>query len=463
MQAITPLGINIGNEPVGHILVVDDDRNHCKVLRGLLESTGLHSLVAHSVDTALPIIDKQDLALIITDLKMPGKSGIDLLTLSQERKPYVPVILMTAYGTIEAAIEAVRKGAYDFITKPFDENELLNVVKKALLESQKNKELISAYFEKEQYSLPDIIGSTPAMQHIFKTVHKIAPTDSTVLVTGETGVGKELIAKAIHASSHRRNNTFVKINCTAIPENLLESELFGYERGAFTGAITSKPGRFEIAHKGTVFLDEIGEIPLHLQTKLLNVLQDRAFERLGGVKTIRVDIRIIAAANIDLQVAVQSGKFRSDLFYRLNVVPIHIPPLRERKDDLIPLIHYLLSKFTGKYNKKKRDISPQALAAFTNYNWPGNIRELENVLERMVVMSENDTLDIEQVPIEIKGELTSREPATFKENLDSVSRITEKKMIIDALNKTNQNRTKAAHLLGISRRTLQNKIKEYSI
>jgi two-component system response regulator AtoC len=447
---------------MAHILVVDDDRNHCKVLKGLLETKGLQTLVAYSVDTAIPIIETKDLDLIITDFKMPGKSGMDLLSLSQERKPSVPVILITAYGTIEAAIEALKKGAYDFITKPFDENELLNVIKKALLESRKNKELISAYFEKEQYFLPDIIGNTPAMQNIFKTVHKIAPTDSTVLVTGETGVGKELIAKAIHSSSHRRDNTFIKVNCTAIPETLLESELFGYERGAFTGAITSKPGRFEIANKGTVFLDEIGEIPLHLQTKLLNVLQDRAFERLGGVKTIRVDIRIIAATNIDLQAAVQSGKFRSDLFYRFNVVPIQIPPLRERKDDLIPLTQYLLNKFTGKY-KKKRDISPEVLAAFTNYSWPGNIRELENVLERMIVMSENDTLDIDQVPLEIKGEVTSHEPSTFKEKMNSISRVTEKKMIIDALNKTNQNRTKAAHLLGISRRTLQNKIKEFGL
>jgi two-component system response regulator AtoC len=448
---------------VANILVVDDDKNHCKVLKGILERIGLQSLVAYSADTAMPIIEKKDLDLIITDLKMPGKSGMDLLILSQERKPSVPVILMTGYGTIEAAIEALKKGAYDFITKPFDEIELMNVIKKALLESRKNKELVSAYFDKEQYFLPDIIGSTPAMQHIFKTVHKIAPTDSTVLVTGETGVGKELIAKAIHSSSKRRDNMFVKVNCSAIPETLLESELFGYERGAFTGAITSKPGRFEIANKGTVFIDEIGEIPLHLQTKLLNVLQDRAFERLGGVKTIRVDIRIIAATNIDLQAAVRSGKFRSDLFYRFNVVPIQIPPLRERKDDLMPLIQYLLNKFTGKYNKKKRDISPEALAVFMNYNWPGNIRELENALERMVVMSENDTLDIDQVPLEIKGEVTSREPSTFKEKMNSVSRITEKKMIIDALNKTNQNRTKAAHLLGISRRTLQNKIKEYGL
>jgi len=448
---------------VTHILVVDDDRNHCKVLKGLLESTGYQALVAYSADAAMPIIDQKDLDLIITDLKMPGKSGMDLLTLCRERRPSVPVILITAYGTIELAIQALKKGAYDFITKPFDENELLNVIKKATLESRKNRELISAYFEKEQHFLPDIIGSTPAMQQVFETIQKIAPTDSTVLITGETGVGKELVAKAIHSASHRRNNTFVKINCTAIPETLLESELFGYERGAFTGAVTSKPGRFEIAHKGTVFLDEIGEMPLHLQAKLLNVLQDRAFERLGGMKTIKVDLRIIAATNVDLRNAVRSGKFRSDLFYRFNVVPIHIPPLRERKEDLLPLIQYLLNKFAGKYKKKKLDISPEALASFTNYSWPGNVRELENVLERIVVMSEQDSIDIDQVPLEIKGEVTSCEFSTFKEQMHSVSIVTEKKMIIDALNKTHQNRTKAAELLGISRRTLQNKIKEYGL
>ena len=350
----------------------------------------------------MAIIDRQDLDLIITDLKMPGKSGMDLLTLTQGRKPAVPVIMITAYGNIESAVAAIKKGAYDFITKPFDENELLNVIKKALSESRKNKELISAYFEKESYFLPDIIGNTSAIQQVLKIVRKIAPTDSTVLITGETGVGKELIAKAIHSSSHRRNDTFVKVNCAAIPETLLESELFGYERGAFTGAVTSKPGRFEIAHKGTAFLDEIGEIPFHLQAKLLNVLQDRAFERLGGVKTIKVDLRIIAATNIDLQNAVQSGKFRSDLFYRLNVVPIHIPPLRERKDDLILLVDYSFKKFTTKY-KKIIHILPEVIAAFSNYDWPGNIRELENVLERMVVMSETDKLSLDQLPAGDQG------------------------------------------------------------
>jgi two-component system response regulator AtoC len=447
---------------VATILIVDDDRNLCKVLKGLLEKAGSDVLTAYDVDKALPIIARQDLDLIITDLKMPGKSGMDLLTLSQERKPSVPVILITAYGSIELAVASMKEGAYDFITKPFDEDELLNVIRKALSESHKNRELISAYFDKESHFLPDIIGNTPAIQQVLQTVQKIAPTDSTVFITGETGVGKELIAKAIHSASNRRSQSFIKVNCAAIPENLIESELFGYERGAFTGAVTSKPGRFEIAHKGTIFLDEIGEIPLHLQAKLLNVLQDRAFERLGGVKTIKVDIRIIAATNIDLQNAVRSGKFRSDLFYRLNVVPITISPLRERKDDLIPLVGYFLKKFTTKYQKIIH-ILPEVIAAFSDYDWPGNIRELENVMERMVVMSETDKLVLDHLPAEIRGTKTQVEASTFKEKIDSISRVTEKQMIIDALNKTDQNRTKAAQLLGISRRTLQNKIKEYGL
>jgi two-component system response regulator AtoC len=444
------------------ILIVDDDRNTCKVLRGLLENEGFNVLTSHDADTALPIIEKQDLDVIVTDLKMPGKSGMDLITLSQERRPSVPVIMITAYGNIEAAVTAMKKGAYDFITKPFDEDELMNVIEKALSESKKNRELISNYFEKESQFLPDIIGKTQAIQQILQAVQKVAPTDSTVLITGETGVGKELIAKAIHLASNRRKYPFVKVNCTAIPENLLESELFGYEKGAFTGAVTTKPGRFEIAHQGTIFLDEIGEMPLHLQGKLLNALQDKAFERVGGVKTIRVDARIIAATNIDLHAALQSGKFRTDLFFRLNVVPIHIAPLRERKDDLVSLVEYLLKKFTTKYRKVVR-VSPEVIAALTNYDWPGNIRELENVIERMVVMSESDIISLEQVPSEVLGKVPIIEPTTLKEKIGTISHVTEKQMIIDALNKTTQNRTKAAKLLGISRRTLQNKIKEYGI
>jgi len=444
------------------ILIVDDDQNVRRVLRDLLDKEGFNVSTAPDVDQALPFIDAQDLELILTDLKMPGKSGMDLLTLCHERRPAVPVIMISAFGSVEAAVTAMKKGAYDFITKPFDENELMNVIEKAISESEMNKELLSTYFDKET-QVPQIIGRTPAIQQVFQTIKKIAPTDSTVLITGETGVGKELVAREIHSGSQRRDHPFVKVNCAAIPESLLESDLFGHEKGAFTGAVTAKPGRFEIAHKGTILLDEIGEMPLHLQAKLLGVIQDKSFDRVGGVKTIKVDIRIIAATNQDLQTATQAGKFRSDLFYRLNVVPIHIPPLRERKDDLIPLVGYFLKKFTGKYSKKINNVSPEVMATFSNYDWPGNIRELENVLERMVLMAETDTLTPDQLPAEIRGAVSTVEAPTLKEKLETVSQMTEKQMIIDALNKTNQNRTKAAEILGISRRTLQNKIKEYGL
>jgi len=445
------------------ILIVDDDRNLCRILKGQLEKAGFNALVTHDVDSALPVIREKDLDLIITDLKMPGKSGMDLLPLSREQKPATPIIMITAYGNIESAVAAIKQGAYDFITKPFEEDELLNVIKKALTESQKNRELLSAYFDHEAHFVPGFIGKTPAIHQILQTVQKIAPTDSTVLITGETGVGKEIIARALHIASRRRNHPFVKVNCAAIPENLLESELFGYEKGAFTGATTSKPGRFEIAHLGTLFLDEIGEIPVHLQAKLLTVLQDKAFERVGGVKTTKVDLRIVAATNMDLQAAVQSGKFRSDLFYRLNVVPIHIPALRERKDDLIPLVDYILKKFAAKYQKRITDVSVDVMAALSSYDWPGNIRELENVLERMVLMCETETLGPNQLPPEIKGSESASLTSSLKEKIDDLSRVTEKQMIIDTLNKTDQNRTKTAKLLGISRRTLQNKIKEYGL
>lgn len=442
------------------ILIVDDDQNIRKVLKDLLEKEGFHTLTAHDVDTAIPIIEKQDLDLIITDLKMPGKSGMDLITFCQEGKPAIPIIMITAFGNIEAAVIAIKKGAYDFITKPFDENELLNVIEKAISESEMNKELISDYFDKAG-PFTEIIGRTPTIQQILQTVQKIAPTDSTVLITGETGVGKEIIARAIHLTSHRRSHPFVKVNCAAIPETLLESELFGYEKGAFTGAVTNKPGRFEIAHQGTIFLDEIGDMPLHLQAKLLGVIQDKAFERVGGVKTIKLDIRIISATNQDLQSAIQSSKFRSDLFYRLNVVPIYVPSLRERKEDLIPLVDYFLKKFAAKYQKKIANISPEVMATFGSYDWPGNIRELENVLERMILMSETPTLSVDHLPGEIRRVMPTILTSTLKEKVETISQMTEKQMIMDALTKTNQNRTKAAKLLGISRRTLQNKIKEY--
>jgi len=445
------------------ILVVDDDSNVCKILKGLLEHAGYAVLTAYDADRALAIIDERTVDLVVTDLKMPGTSGMDLLTLCHEKKAAVPVIVMTAYGTIEAAVASMRKGAYDFITKPFDETELLTVIQKALAESRKNQELITAYFDKDQDFSLQFIGRTAAIQKILQTIQKIAPTDVTVLIWGETGVGKELVARQIHMSSHRRDHPFIKVNCAAIPETLLESDLFGHEKGAFTGAVSSKPGRFELAHQGTMFLDEIGDMPLHLQPKLLAVLQDKSFERVGGVKTIKVEIRIVAATNRDLSAAVQVGTFRSDLFYRLNVVPIYIPPIRDRKEDLIPLVHHFVTKFATKYQRTTTHVAPEVMAVFSSYDWPGNIRELENVLERMMVMSEDDILGLDLVPIEIRGTTLPPGPPGLKEKLESISSITEKQMIIDALNKTNQNRTQAAQLLGISRRTLQNKIKEYGL
>ena len=452
-----------GSGTMATTLIVDDDPNIRKVLRGLLEREGFQVFVAANVDEALSFMAGQDLDVMITDLKMPGKSGMDLITLGRERKPGTPIIMITAYGNIEAAVAAMKQGAYDFITKPFDETELMIVIKKALSESRKNRELVSAYFDKTGYTLPDVIGTSPFIQQVLQTVRKVAPSEYTVLITGETGVGKELIARALHLASPRRECPFVKVNCAALPDTLLESELFGYEKGAFTGATTSKPGRFELADSGTIFLDEIGDMPLQLQAKLLNVLQDKAFEKVGGVKTIKVNVRIISATNQDLQSAVRSGKFRSDLFYRLNVVPVFVSPLRERREDLIPLTDYFIKKFSARHQKRGTHISPEVMASFSNYDWPGNIRELENVLERMIILTETDTIGIDQLPAEIRGTLSQVSATTLKEKIGSISHMTEKQMIVDALSKADQNRTRAAKLLGISRRTLQNKIKEYGL
>jgi two-component system response regulator AtoC len=452
-----------GSKSMGRILVVDDDHNHLKVLKGLIEKKGTGVITATDFDSALSFIGTQALNVIITDLKMPGKSGMDLLTYCRERNPAVPVIMITGHGDIDTAVAAMKLGAYDFITKPIDEHELVNAVQKALAESEKNRELVSAYFDRESGSLPEVIGKAPEVEQILQTVRKIASSDSTVLISGETGVGKELVAKTIHMTSGRRDKPFVKINCAAIPETLVESELFGYERGAFTGAMTSKPGRFELAHEGTIFLDEIGDMPLQLQSRLLSVLQDKSFERVGGVKTIKVDVRILAATNRDLQADVQAGKFRADLFYRLNVVPIRVPPLRERKDDTIPLLDHFLKKFAARHGKQVHKIGPEASAALLRHDWPGNIRELENAVERMVLMSDGDVIGLDQVPQEIRGATSVNTSDTLKVKIAHLSSASEKQMIADALNKTHQNRTKAAEMLGISRRTLHNKIKEYGL
>ncbi|UCG39766.1 MAG: sigma-54-dependent Fis family transcriptional regulator [bacterium] len=445
------------------ILVVDDHANVRVVLQDMLEREGYAVVTAGSFDEAVPAVEGDDLRVIITDLKMPGRSGMDLLSYCRERRPEVPVVMITGHGNVEAAVTAIKGGAFDFISKPVDEAELLNVISMALTESEQNRDIVSDFFHREEEFDTRFIGSTRAVEEIFRTVSKIAPTDSTVLITGETGVGKELVARAIHLGSGRREAPFIKVHCAAVPENLVESELFGHEKGAFTGAVSSKPGRFEIADGGTLFLDEVGEIPGPVQVKLLTFLQDRAFERVGGVRTIRVDTRIVEATNRDLQAMVKSGDFRADLYFRLHVIPIAIPPLRERRDDIPSQADHFMKRFASRYGKKIRAIPPGIMAAFLAYDWPGNTRELENVIERLVLLSEKGELSLQDLPVEVRGVARAGHDADFRDRVDNVARSAEKRLITKALEQTGQNRTRAAEILGISRRTLQKKIKEYGL
>jgi two-component system, NtrC family, response regulator AtoC len=444
------------------ILVVDDDRNLLRILSDILEDIRVDIRTASNVESALAALKSEDFDLIITDLKMAGRSGMEVLASSLQKNPAVPVIMISAFGSIEAAVDAMKQGAYDFITKPFDPDELLQVVKKARCESAKNKELLSPYFDSPRSFAPEIIGRTSAIKEVLRTVQKVASTDSSVLISGETGVGKELVARALHLASLRRERPFVKVNCAAIPDPLLESDLFGHEKGAFTGAISTKPGRFELANGGTIFLDEIGELPLNLQAKLLTFIQDKAFERVGGVKTIRVDTRIVAATNKDLAEACRNGAFRPDLFYRLNVVPVLVPPLRERREDIAPLAEYFKTRLEMKY-QRAMGIPEEVLRSFLAYDWPGNIRELENVVERMFVLSEGAALNTDWLPLEMRSGTASTTSSTLRSCAEAAARGTEKEMIVRALNTNNQNRTRAAKMLGISRRTLQNKINEFDL
>jgi DNA-binding NtrC family response regulator len=446
------------------ILVVDDDPNLCAVLQGLLVRAGFSSITASDVDQAEAILNREKLSSVITDLQMPGRSGMELISLCRRKRPGMPVIMITAHGEVQNAVAAMRAGAYDFITKPFDETELLNVVRKALGEEAGNRELVSSFFEDSDEPFPGFVGASPAIKEIVRTIRRVGPTDSSVLITGETGVGKELLARALHMTSRRSRKPFVKVNCAAIPETLVESELFGHEKGAFTGAVVSKPGRFELADGGTLFLDEIGDVPLHVQVKLLTALQDRAFERVGGISTITVDLRIVAATNRDLPSDIEEGRFRSDLFFRLNVVPIHVPPLRERIEDMDLQAKYFLGRFAAKFDRPGMSLSPEVMVAFAAYRWPGNVRELENVVERMVVLSETDLLGPEHLPPEIKppGQPLPDRGALL-ETVEGLSTVTEKQMIADALEKTGGNRTRAAELLGVSRRTIQKKIIKYGL
>jgi two-component system response regulator AtoC len=479
------------NPSKGRILVVDDEKNITFVIRAMLEKSGYEALVFNDSAEAIQGIDEsvgaEDLDAVVTDLYMPGPGGMDILEHCKREHPQLPVVIITAFGTVEAAVSALKLGAFDFITKPFEQADLLSVVQKAVAtHQQRQKEPILLTTESTENGAStstskglfssSIVGSSSQMHEVFKVIAKIAASPSTVLVYGESGTGKELVAFEIHRNSLRATRPFIKINCAAIPATLIESELFGYEKGAFTGAVGSKPGRFDLAHEGTLFLDEVAEMPLEMQVKLLRVLQEQEFERVGGVSTTKVDVRIITATNKNLEEEVKAGRFREDLFYRLNVVPIHLPPLRDRREDIDQLVRFFLAQFNHKLKKNITGITPEAMLALRSFSWPGNIRQLENVLERMVLMTDDSILRVCDLPVELAaavgavpeqtgadGEECGTGSLNFKELVKKQTQTVERDLIEKALEETGGNVTRAAERLGLSRKGLQLKIKELGL
>ncbi|MDD5475671.1 MAG: sigma-54 dependent transcriptional regulator [Syntrophales bacterium] len=450
------------------ILVVDDEKNMRLVLAAMLRREGHTVLTAADGIEAQDIIRKNDVTVVVSDLKMPRLDGFGLLEWVADEDPSLPVIIITAHGTIANAVEAVKKGAFDYITKPFDQEDLKNVIGKAV--STKKLTDHELVIPLDDMGRREIIGTSAPMRKLYETIRTVAPTTATVLVKGETGTGKELVARAIHDGSPRRDNPFIKINCAAIPENLLESELFGYEKGAFTGATHKKIGRFEKAHGGTIFLDEIGDLPRDMQAKLLRVIQDQEFERVGGLRTVKVDVRIVAASNRDLRKDVSDGTFREDLYYRINVVPMELPPLRERKDDISPLVSFFLGKFNRKLGRSVESIDREVIDCFAKYQWPGNIRELENLLERLVLLVQGDRIRLEDLPDEIllcreadNGKKPVGESWNFKEILREKTESMEREMIENILRACEGNVTRAARRLGLSRKALQLKMIKYGL
>jgi len=459
------------------ILVVDDEPNLRRVLTAQLERDGYDVHTAEDGAQALVVLGDHHIDLVITDLRMPKLDGMQLLRKVSALEDPMPVVMITAHGTVDTAVEALKTGAFDYITKPFDQDDVRTIVRKAL----RTQDLSQTEASRPMAAAPDggygIIGTSQGLRDLFTLLDRVADTPTTVLVTGESGTGKELVARALHENSSRRDKAFIKVNCAAIPRDLMESELFGHERGAFTGAVGSKPGRFELASGGTLFLDEIGSIPVEMQVKLLRALQESEFERVGGVKTIRVDVRLVAATNSDLKKEIAAGTFREDLYYRLNVVPIRLPALRERSEDIPLLVDHFVKKFDARLNKHVSEIDPAALAVLSSYAWPGNIRELENVIERAVLFCDGSVLRPSDLPPEL-GEKepgapatpTARDPAPapspndgLKEQVKAAMNRLETELIVKALEQTGGNVTHAARLLKISRKGLQLKMKELGL
>jgi nitrogen regulation protein NR(I) len=450
------------------ILIVDDELNMRLVLQAMLKKEGYEIAAASDGLEALKMMKTAPFDVVVTDLKMPNLDGLGLLDRMIREYPSVPVIIITAHGTVATAVDALKKGAFDYISKPFEQEDLKNVIEKAIRTRRLNED--ETLLDPDDIDRSGIIGAGPGMAEIFETIKRVAPTTTTVLITGETGTGKELIAHAIHRNSPRRNNPFIKINCAAIPENLMESELFGYEKGAFTGAVTKKQGRFELAHKGTLFLDEIGELPKDMQVKLLRVIQDHSFERVGGLQTIKVDVRLVTATNRNLLQDVRDGHFREDLFYRLNVIPMHLPPLREREEDIPALTDYFIEKFNKKLDRALKGMDDCVRNIFIQYVWPGNIRELENLVERVVLMARTETVTFADLPSELKTAVEAdlsvpsgslQKP--FKDFVKTHMEDIEKRMLLTTLDECGHNVTRAAQQLGLSRKGLQLKMMKYKL
>jgi len=449
------------------VLVIEDDEPQLISLTGFLEHLGFDVISTISSVEGIKIASEQPIDLVLTDYKMPEKNGMDVLREVKKINPEIGVIVMTAYGDIETAVSVMKENAVDYLTKPIlDLDNLELIIKKALERKRlvsENRELREKLHDK--YRFDEIIYVSPEMEGVLNIAGRSANSKASILIYGESGTGKELVAKAIHYTSPRKDAPLVSVNCAALNENLLESELFGHEKGAFTGSDKQRKGRFEQADNGTIFLDEVGEIPLTIQVKLLRVIQEREFERVGGNQTIRVDVRVITATNKNLEKMVSDGTFRQDLFYRLNVISISIPPLRERRSDIPPLVSYFVSKFASENNKEIESISKEAMDVLLKYNYPGNVRELENVIQRAVVMTRGKILTTDDLPIYMKSNKSEDVLTTEKgrRSLDEIVEELERKLISEALEQTLGNQSKAAESLGISERNLRYKLKKYGM
>ncbi len=448
------------------VLIVDDDESMRFFLKEAMVKRGYEPTVVGDAEAAIEAVkENASFDLIVTDVKLPGISGIEAIPIIKEEDPQSVIIVMTAFGSSHA-VDAIRAGAYDFFTKPFKIDEMTTVISRALEKRQFQREIRKLEDKiRRQYSFDNIIGNSGAMQQVYELIQKVVQTDVTVLICGESGTGKELIAQAVHYHSMRKENPFVKLNCVAIPEGLLESELFGHEKGSFTGAVERRCGKFELANTGTIFLDEIGDMSLATQAKILRVLQEREFERVGGAETIGVDVRVIAATNKDLARAVEEGEFREDLYFRLNVFCIVVPPLRERKEDIPMLIDHLLNGANEQMTRAVTGFSKETMDLLMMYNWPGNVRELENCVHRAVVMADDDIITPKCLPAHIQS-MAQKPKYSLPDSVDSIDDTmadVEKQIIIDTLRNTGGVQSKAARLLGISERSLWHRVKKLNV